>query len=103
MCAHGERAMTGASLLARRGRRDVTVLTGGPDEWAHAHGRAGKRLVPRQLRRHTGDLHAGVDEREQRREADVLRADDHGPGANARAPQLDQLLQQARREHAIRT
>lgn len=28
VCAHGERAMTGASLLARRGRRDVTVLIG---------------------------------------------------------------------------
>lgn len=30
MCAHGERAMTGGSLLARAGRRDVTVLIGGP-------------------------------------------------------------------------
>ena len=34
MCGHGERAMTAASLLARAGRRDTTVLIGGPDEWA---------------------------------------------------------------------
>ena len=39
MCAHGERAATGASLLARAGRTDVTVLTGGPDDWAREHGR----------------------------------------------------------------
>jgi hydroxyacylglutathione hydrolase len=39
MCGHGERAMSAASLLARAGRTDVTVLTGGPDEWARAHGR----------------------------------------------------------------
>ena len=39
MCGHGERAMTGASLLARAGRHDVTALTGGPDDWARAHGR----------------------------------------------------------------
>jgi glyoxylase-like metal-dependent hydrolase (beta-lactamase superfamily II)/rhodanese-related sulfurtransferase len=38
MCAHGERAMTGASLLARAGRADLTVLTGAPDDWARAHG-----------------------------------------------------------------
>src|SRR5439155_26133883 len=31
MCAHGERAMTGASLVARAGRRDLAVLTGRPD------------------------------------------------------------------------
>jgi hydroxyacylglutathione hydrolase len=30
MCAHGERAMTAASILARAGRRDATVLVGGP-------------------------------------------------------------------------
>ena len=34
MCGHGERAMTGASLLAARGHRDVSVLDGGPDNWA---------------------------------------------------------------------
>lgn len=39
MCGHGERAMTAASLLARTGRRDITVLTGGPEDWARAHGR----------------------------------------------------------------
>jgi len=38
MCGHGERAMTAASLLARQ-RGEVTVLTGGPDEWVEAHGR----------------------------------------------------------------
>jgi rhodanese-related sulfurtransferase/glyoxylase-like metal-dependent hydrolase (beta-lactamase superfamily II) len=39
MCGHGERAMTGASILARRGHRDVAVLDGGPDSWAAATGR----------------------------------------------------------------
>ncbi|MFN2502962.1 MAG: rhodanese-like domain-containing protein [Acidimicrobiales bacterium] len=38
MCGHGERAMTAASLLAREGRHDVTVLIGGPDEWSARHG-----------------------------------------------------------------
>lgn len=38
MCGHGERAMTGASLLVARGHRDVNVLDGGPDEWAACHG-----------------------------------------------------------------
>lgn len=38
MCGHGERAMTGASVIAARGRRDVRVLEGGPDEWAVATG-----------------------------------------------------------------
>jgi rhodanese-related sulfurtransferase len=38
MCGHGERAMTGASLLAVRGHRDVNVLDGGPGEWADCHG-----------------------------------------------------------------
>jgi hydroxyacylglutathione hydrolase len=39
MCSHGERAMTGASLLTRAGREQVRVLLGGPDEWAKAAGR----------------------------------------------------------------
>ncbi len=39
MCGHGERAMTGASLLTAAGHRDVTVLAGGPDTWAAATGR----------------------------------------------------------------
>ena len=38
MCGHGERAMTAASLLERAGHRDVTVLTGGPGDWATARG-----------------------------------------------------------------
>ena len=37
MCGHGERAMTGASLAARR-RTDVVVLDGGPDTWSSATG-----------------------------------------------------------------
>ena len=40
MCGHGERAMTAASLLARTGRRDLTVAVGGPDDWATADRRA---------------------------------------------------------------
>jgi glyoxylase-like metal-dependent hydrolase (beta-lactamase superfamily II) len=31
MCGHGERAMTGASILAAQGHADVAVLDGGPD------------------------------------------------------------------------
>jgi glyoxylase-like metal-dependent hydrolase (beta-lactamase superfamily II)/rhodanese-related sulfurtransferase len=39
MCAHGERAMTGASLLARAGRGDLRVVVGGgPAEWSAATG-----------------------------------------------------------------
>lgn len=37
MCGHGERAMTGASLLQAAGW-DVSVLHGGPDDWAAATG-----------------------------------------------------------------
>lgn len=37
MCGHGERAMTGASLLAARGY-DVDVLDGGPDTWSASTG-----------------------------------------------------------------
>jgi len=40
MCGHGERAMTAASLLERAGRRDVSVLVGGPDDWAATHATA---------------------------------------------------------------
>ncbi|HZD75083.1 MAG TPA: rhodanese-like domain-containing protein [Actinomycetota bacterium] len=39
MCGHGERAMTGASLLQRAGRRDLTVLVGGASDWSAATGR----------------------------------------------------------------
>jgi hydroxyacylglutathione hydrolase len=42
MCGHGERAMTGASLLATRpgGAAAVSVLRGGPGDWAKATGQA---------------------------------------------------------------
>jgi rhodanese-related sulfurtransferase/glyoxylase-like metal-dependent hydrolase (beta-lactamase superfamily II) len=38
MCGHGERAMTAASVLERAGHAKVTVLVGGPDDWAALHG-----------------------------------------------------------------
>jgi glyoxylase-like metal-dependent hydrolase (beta-lactamase superfamily II)/rhodanese-related sulfurtransferase len=38
MCGHGERAMTGASLLAAAGAGGLSVLRGGPDDWAKATG-----------------------------------------------------------------
>jgi glyoxylase-like metal-dependent hydrolase (beta-lactamase superfamily II) len=38
MCGHGERAMTGASLLEIAGHRDLSVLAGGPQEWSDATG-----------------------------------------------------------------
>lgn len=34
MCGHGERAMTGASILEQRGRHDLAVLAGGPGDWS---------------------------------------------------------------------
>lgn len=40
MCGHGERAMGAASLLERAGHTDVSVLVGGPDEWARDTGRS---------------------------------------------------------------
>ena len=40
MCGHGERAMTGASVLEHAGRDDLAVLLGGPEDWAAASGRA---------------------------------------------------------------
>jgi rhodanese-related sulfurtransferase len=33
VCGHGDRAMTGASLLARRGHGDLVVLAGGTSGW----------------------------------------------------------------------
>jgi hydroxyacylglutathione hydrolase len=39
MCAHGERAMTAASLLAGRGHRGLRVLLGGARAWQTATGR----------------------------------------------------------------
>ncbi|MFF4762076.1 rhodanese-like domain-containing protein [Streptomyces sp. NPDC001292] len=38
-CGHGERAMTAASLLERAGRTDLTVLEGGPADYAAATGK----------------------------------------------------------------
>lgn len=38
MCGHGERAMTAASQLARRGHLQLTVLAGGPDDWHRSTG-----------------------------------------------------------------
>jgi hydroxyacylglutathione hydrolase len=40
MCAHGERAMTAASLLERAGRKDLRVVHGGPRDWRRATGKA---------------------------------------------------------------
>jgi hydroxyacylglutathione hydrolase len=40
MCGHGERAMGAASVLAKAGRPDIAVLTGGPEDWAQATGQA---------------------------------------------------------------
>jgi hydroxyacylglutathione hydrolase len=42
-CGHGERAMTAASLLAAGGRTGLSVLVGGPEDWATATGRALRR------------------------------------------------------------
>jgi hydroxyacylglutathione hydrolase len=38
MCGHGERALTAATLLERAGHRDLSVLVGGPGDWAAATG-----------------------------------------------------------------
>jgi len=38
MCGHGERASSAASLLARRGFTHLSVLTGGPEDWAKSTG-----------------------------------------------------------------
>jgi rhodanese-related sulfurtransferase len=40
MCGHGERAMTGASLLAVGGAAGLSVMRGGPGDWAKATGQA---------------------------------------------------------------
>ena len=37
MCGHGERAMGAASVLTRHGFTQVSVLTGGPEDWAEAN------------------------------------------------------------------
>jgi hydroxyacylglutathione hydrolase len=38
MCGHSERAATGASVLERAGRHDVSFLGAGPADWAEATG-----------------------------------------------------------------
>jgi hydroxyacylglutathione hydrolase len=43
MCGHGERAATGASMLERAGRTDLSILVGGADDWAAATGRGLER------------------------------------------------------------
>jgi hydroxyacylglutathione hydrolase len=40
MCSHGERAMTGASLLERAGHQDLRAVHGGPRDWRQATGQA---------------------------------------------------------------
>jgi hydroxyacylglutathione hydrolase len=40
MCAHGERAMTAASLLERAGHKELRVVHGGPRDWLRATGQA---------------------------------------------------------------
>jgi hydroxyacylglutathione hydrolase len=40
MCGHGERAMTGASILSAHDCADIRVLDGGPDTWSTATGRS---------------------------------------------------------------
>ena len=40
MCGHGERAMTAASILGASGRTGITVLDGGPVDWANVTGAA---------------------------------------------------------------
>jgi glyoxylase-like metal-dependent hydrolase (beta-lactamase superfamily II)/rhodanese-related sulfurtransferase len=40
MCAHGQRSMTAASLLARHGQRDLVLVRDGVDEWAAQTGAA---------------------------------------------------------------
>lgn len=38
MCGHGERALTAASILARAGRSDVSVVVGSPSDWTSVSG-----------------------------------------------------------------
>jgi glyoxylase-like metal-dependent hydrolase (beta-lactamase superfamily II)/rhodanese-related sulfurtransferase len=40
MCGHGERAATAASLLERAGRTNLSIMVGGPADWATATGHA---------------------------------------------------------------
>jgi hydroxyacylglutathione hydrolase len=38
VCGRGERATTAASLLERAGRTDISIMSGGPADWARATG-----------------------------------------------------------------
>ena len=38
MCGHGERAMSAASILTAHGHKNVSVLAGGPEDWAKVTG-----------------------------------------------------------------
>jgi hypothetical protein len=40
MCGHGERAMTGASLLEGGDHDELVVVQGGPGDWAATTGHA---------------------------------------------------------------
>jgi glyoxylase-like metal-dependent hydrolase (beta-lactamase superfamily II)/rhodanese-related sulfurtransferase len=40
MCGHGERAMSAASILQAGGHQELTVVLGGPSDWASSRGRA---------------------------------------------------------------
>jgi glyoxylase-like metal-dependent hydrolase (beta-lactamase superfamily II)/rhodanese-related sulfurtransferase len=40
MCGHGERAMSAASILEAGGHQQLTVVLGGPSDWASSSGRA---------------------------------------------------------------
>lgn len=39
MCGHGERAMSAASVLEAQGHRELSVVVGGPPDWADGTGR----------------------------------------------------------------
>jgi hydroxyacylglutathione hydrolase len=45
-CGHGERAATALSLLEQRGYTDLTLVTGGMDEWRAAGGEVERDEVP---------------------------------------------------------
>jgi hydroxyacylglutathione hydrolase len=44
MCEHGERSASAASLLERAGRTDLSIMVGGPDDWAAATGNPLERV-----------------------------------------------------------
>jgi hypothetical protein len=56
-------------------------------------------LVPGELGDQSRDRRSGVGEGRDRREADVLGADDHGAASDPLAPQVDELLERRSRHH----